>query len=113
MTIFFNFSATLSHLHSLQVENCDSNSRLVVDGDDNGKFRIERVKAMKYFCINLAEQTCFSKFQIIRNVLVSALFEYVYSHYKRHNFKWVEISINHYTGFMYQSKQKKSPMAPA
>ena len=25
------FSPTLSHLHPLQVENCDSNSRLVVD----------------------------------------------------------------------------------
>ena len=33
-----------SHLHPLQVENCDSNSRLVVDEDDNGKFRLERVK---------------------------------------------------------------------
>ena len=43
MTIFINFSPTLSHLHPLQVENCDSNSRLVVD-EDNGKFRLERVK---------------------------------------------------------------------
>ena len=33
----------LIHLHLLQVENCDSNSRLVVDEDDNGKFRLERV----------------------------------------------------------------------
>ena len=31
MAIFFNFSATSSHLHPLQVENCGSNSRLVVD----------------------------------------------------------------------------------
>ena len=31
LTIFFNFSPTSSHLHPLQVENCDSNSRLVVD----------------------------------------------------------------------------------
>ena len=31
-------------LHPLQVENCDSNSRLVVDEDDNDKFRLERVK---------------------------------------------------------------------
>ena len=44
MAIFFNFSPTLSHLHSLQVENCDSNSWLVVDEDDNGKFRFERFK---------------------------------------------------------------------
>ena len=53
MVIFFNFSLTSSHLHPLQVENCDSNSRLVVDEDDNGKFRLERVKlshhALHYF----------------------------------------------------------------
>ena len=43
MVIFFAFSPS-SHLHPLKVENCDSNSRLVVDEDDNGKFRLERVK---------------------------------------------------------------------
>ena len=37
MTIFVYFPPTSSHLHPLQVENCDSNSRLVVDEDDNGK----------------------------------------------------------------------------
>ena len=42
--IFFNFSPTSHHVHPLQVENCESNSRLVVDEDDNGKFRLERVK---------------------------------------------------------------------
>ena len=40
----FTFSPTSNHLHPLQVENCDSNSRLVVDEDDNGKFRLEMVK---------------------------------------------------------------------
>ena len=30
-TIFFHLSPIVSHIHSLQVENCDSNSRLVVD----------------------------------------------------------------------------------
>ena len=35
------------HLHPLQVETCDSNSRLVVDEDDNGKFRLERVLTPK------------------------------------------------------------------
>ena len=44
MTIFFNFPLTPSQLHPLQVENCDSNSRHVVDEDDNGKLRPERVK---------------------------------------------------------------------
>ena len=47
MAIFFNFSPTSNHLHPLQVEKCDSNSRLVVDEDDNGKFRSERVKHYK------------------------------------------------------------------
>ena len=37
MIIFFNFSPTSNHLYPLQVENCDSNSRLVVDEDDNIK----------------------------------------------------------------------------
>ena len=43
MAFFLNFSLTSSHLYPLQDEN--SNSRLVVDEDDNGKFRLERVKA--------------------------------------------------------------------
>ena len=38
MVFFFNLSPTSSHLYLLQVENCDSSSRLVVD-----KFRLERV----------------------------------------------------------------------
>ena len=38
MAIFFILSPTSSHLYPLQVKNCDSNSRLVVDKDDNGKF---------------------------------------------------------------------------
>ena len=43
IAIFINFSLTSNHLHPLQVENCDSNSRLVVDEGDIGKFRPERV----------------------------------------------------------------------
>ena len=35
IAIFFNFPTTSNDLHPLQVENCDSNSRLVVDEDDN------------------------------------------------------------------------------
>ena len=42
--IFYNFLTTSNHLHPLQVENCDSNSRLVVDEDNNGKVGPERVK---------------------------------------------------------------------
>ena len=37
MVIFFNCSPTSNHLHPLHVENCDSNSRRVVDEDDNVK----------------------------------------------------------------------------
>ena len=48
---FLNFSPTSSHLHPLQVENCDSNSRLVVDVDDNGKVRLERVIRQFIFCL--------------------------------------------------------------
>ena len=44
MATFIIFSPTSNHLHALQVENCDSNSQLVVHKDDNGKFRFERVK---------------------------------------------------------------------
>ena len=51
MVIFFNFQTTSNHLHPLQVENCDSNSRLVVDEDDNGKFRIERVNTSPRPCV--------------------------------------------------------------
>ena len=40
MAIFFTFSPTSSHLHSLQVENCGSNLQLVVDEDDNGKLKL-------------------------------------------------------------------------
>ena len=44
MVIFFTSAPPSSHHHPLQGENCDSISRLVVDDDDNGKFRLERVK---------------------------------------------------------------------
>ena len=50
MTILVNLSPSSSHLNPLQVGNCDSNSRLVVDEDDNGKFRLERVKAVTAAC---------------------------------------------------------------
>ena len=52
MAILINLSPTSSRLHSLQVENCDSNLRLVVDEDDNGKFRLEMVY-MNIWCIHV------------------------------------------------------------
>ena len=59
MAIFFIFSPISNHLHPLQAENCDSNSRLVVDDDDDGKFRLERVKALRYLRINQERKVLF------------------------------------------------------
>ena len=39
----FHLTPALRHLRPLQVENCDSNSRLVADEDDNSKFGLERI----------------------------------------------------------------------
>ena len=36
-SFFFTFLPTSNHLHPLEDENCDRNSRLVVDEDDNVK----------------------------------------------------------------------------
>ena len=47
--IFLNFSTAASHFHPLQVENCDSNLRLVVVEYD----RLERVKLSMNFIKNL------------------------------------------------------------
>ena len=49
MAIFLNFSLTSNHLHPLQVENCDSNSRLVVDEDDNVKSGLKGFKGGTHF----------------------------------------------------------------
>ena len=60
MVIFFNFSTTISHLHPLQVENCDSNSRLVVDEDDNGKLRLEKANRGEIFASTIVATTLIS-----------------------------------------------------
>ena len=46
IAIFFAFSTTSSHLHPLQVGNCDSNSRLVVDEDDNIKSGLKELNVI-------------------------------------------------------------------
>ena len=51
--IFFHLLPTSSHLHPLQVENCESNSRLLVDEDDNGKLRLETVNSKKELSYNI------------------------------------------------------------
>ena len=43
-SVLFHLHQYHCHLHPLQVDNCDSNSRLVEDEDDNGNCRLERVK---------------------------------------------------------------------
>ena len=48
LAISLNLSSTSNHLHPLQVGSCDSNSQLVVDEDDNGKFRVERLERVTY-----------------------------------------------------------------
>ena len=58
MTSFSNFSPNASHLYPLQAENCDSNSRLVVDKDDNGKFRLDRVLIEVYAANPIEEALC-------------------------------------------------------
>ena len=44
MAIFFNLPLISGRLHPRQVENCDSNSRLVVDENDNGNVRVKSLK---------------------------------------------------------------------
>ena len=51
--IFFYLSPISSHLHPLHVANCDSISRLVVDENNNGKFRLERVKHQDFQTLDL------------------------------------------------------------
>ena len=44
--IFSSFATLFtSHLYPIQVENCDSNSRRLVDEHNNDKFRLEMDKA--------------------------------------------------------------------
>ena len=42
-SIFLHLSPAARHFHPLQVGNCDSNSRLVVDENDSGELRLGRV----------------------------------------------------------------------
>ena len=48
IVIFFNLSPTSNHIYPLQGENCDSNSRLVVDEDGNGKGLTTRSQKTTY-----------------------------------------------------------------
>ena len=57
MAIFINFLPISNHFYALQVENRDSNSRLVVDEDDSGKFRLERVKTLDIYLYKTRDQS--------------------------------------------------------
>ena len=48
---FFHLSPTSSHLHSQQVENCDSNSRLVVGEDEASAAKYDVGPAMTVHCV--------------------------------------------------------------
>ena len=72
MAIFLNFSTTSNHLHP----HC-RNSRLVVDECNNGKFRLEIVKALKYF-LQTIETKGFFPFKIIIIVLFCFCFACLY-----------------------------------
>ena len=73
MAIFFNFSLTSSHLHPLQVENCGSNSRLVVDGMtmvNSASKGFKAIKVARHECIDI---TLSQKTQDIEPMLVQCL----------------------------------------
>ena len=55
---FFHLSPSSSYLHSLKVDNCDSNSRLVVDEDYNGNFKLESVLNVVVFFIGCVYNPC-------------------------------------------------------
>ena len=61
--IFFHLCPTSGHPYPPQGENYDRNSRLVVDEDDNSKFRLERV--IKYVYKNQETKGFFSVVIII------------------------------------------------
>ena len=75
MTVFLYFSLTASYLYPLQVANCDSNSRLVVDKDDNVK---KGLKGLTLEPIN----KIIGMFTTLKLCLANAL----------HNLKWAIIN---------------------
>ena len=79
IAIFINLSPSVCHLHPLQVENCDSNSRLVVD---EMTMVNSGLKGLTQCCFNIYNAKIFLykpwrpkgflQFEIIINVLVSS-----------------------------------------
>ena len=78
MPIFFNFSHTSNHLRPLQVENCDSNSQLVVEEDDNSKFRLERVKGLnEFFGFRRVSKQRIITLATVKRIIYRMLFLYI------------------------------------
>ena len=75
-SVFFLLPPMSSNFHPLQVENCDSNSRRVVDEDDNGKFRLVRVQVAwmkavsQYFRVVAMLAYCRRRWTSIKTALV-------------------------------------------
>ena len=62
IAIFFNFATTSNHLHSLQVENCDRNSWLVVDGVHEDNNVNSGLKGYHMTCSRLSSWWCMTLF---------------------------------------------------
>ena len=73
MIFVFHLPPTSNHFHPLQVENCDSNSRLVVDEDDNDKFRLERVSITIIIIIFTPQKSIYTPSSDLSNVLAILL----------------------------------------
>ena len=69
MEIFINFSPTSNHLHALQVENCDSNSRLVVDEDDKVKSGLKGLNLQSLEIVSLCGDAVRTVIQVTENDL--------------------------------------------
>ena len=57
INICFRLPSTTGNLQTLQVETRDSNSRLVVDEDYNGKFRLESVLLADHITVIVKEMS--------------------------------------------------------
>ena len=104
----FNSSHTSSHLHSLQLANCESNSRLVADEDYNRKFRLEMViphNKNMYICIFCLQHV---EFRINKGVL--GLTKEI--HHKIWEFKGPTVSPHTTKGFHDFHKLLQVPVMP-
>ena len=102
MKLVYKYMAIFFIFHPPQVtfiENCDSNSRLVVDEGDNGKFRLERVKQLgtvHAVCGTLIATTTIICFDLFRGFISVKYNSYLYCAYMMsyiHNWKAVTFTM--------------------